>query len=222
MKKAITMLFVLVLCSAVLFGCVEKKSFSFGANDESKKNEKMNEDKDSSDDKNDAKDKEKKGKKKKNKKKKKEKKREEKNKAEKDMAEEELGSIEGIEVISGTISKPQPGELAFTPRDLSGYFAVNGALVAETTVNVETDPNGVLNFDLLMQLNEPKEVNAEIQVFKGGEKLGECAGSALFLPEGETTIRACITTKEDSPCSGEYTVRFYLDDQMIIEAKNEL
>lgn len=40
MKKAITMLFVLVLCSAVLFGCVEKKSFSFGANDESKKNEK--------------------------------------------------------------------------------------------------------------------------------------------------------------------------------------
>lgn len=133
------------------------------------------------------------------------------------MPNEEVGTVEGVTVVSGTIGKPVQGTIAYAPTDATGFFAVNGTLKVQTTVRVCADPNGVLHFDLVLDLASDRESDVEIQVFKGGRQLASYSEEGLSLPAGDTEINARIDTGEDAPCSGEYTVRFYIDGQLVNE-----
>lgn len=63
-----------------------------------------------------------------------------KNEAESENAAE-IGSVDGIEVVSGTIGKPEQGKMAYAPSGASGYFAVDGTLKAQSTIRICVDPN---------------------------------------------------------------------------------
>lgn len=130
---------------------------------------------------------------------------------------QEVTTVPGISVEAAVISKPADGKLAFVPSGEAGYFAIDGTLKAQTTINVTVNPNGVLNYDLSLNLDSPLEVNAEIRVYKNGELLNGYSETAVSLPAGETVINACIKTNESELCSGEYTVQFYINDNLIAE-----
>ncbi|MGP1349787.1 MAG: hypothetical protein ACTTK0_09140 [Stomatobaculum sp.] len=129
----------------------------------------------------------------------------------------EIGSVDGIEVVSGIIGKPEQGKMAYAPSGASGYFAVDGTLKAQSTIRICVDPNGILNYDLAMMLDSAMEVDAEIQVLKDGVQLASYAEKDLSLPAGDTVINACVDAKESAPCSGEYLVRFYINGCLVDE-----
>lgn len=134
-----------------------------------------------------------------------------------ESAADEIGNVDGITVVSGVIGKPGEGTIAYSPVDAAGFFAVDGALVAQSTITISVNPNGVLNYDLSLVTDSEKEINAEIRVFKGGKELASYSETALSLPAGETVINACVKTGEEAPCAGEYTVQFYINGVLIAE-----
>lgn len=130
---------------------------------------------------------------------------------------EKIETDEGIAIVSGTIGRPAQGELVFVPVDASGFFAVDGALGGRRTIRIGADPNGVLFFDLALDLASVMEVDAEIGIFESGNQFVSYAESGVSLPSGDNEINASIDTGEDVPCSGESTARFYIDGHFVNE-----
>lgn len=130
---------------------------------------------------------------------------------------EKIETVEGLAVVSATVGKPGESDIIYAPDTASGFFAVDGILEGQHTIRICVDPNGILFFDLALNLASAMEPDVEIRVFKGGEQLVSYSESGISLPAGDTKINARVDTGEDAPCSGEYTVRFYIDDHLVAE-----
>ena len=135
-----------------------------------------------------------------------------------ESAETPAAAAEGIEVVSDKMYIPEAGGMAYTPSGASGYFAVDGHLKAQTTIGIAVDPPGILNYDLSLKTDAAMTIEAKIEVYKDGTLLAEYTESGLELPAGETTINACAKTGEDAVCSGEYSVKFYINGAMVKES----
>ncbi|MCR5006179.1 MAG: hypothetical protein K6A77_09765 [Clostridiales bacterium] len=133
-------------------------------------------------------------------------------------AEAPAATADGIEVVSDKMYIPESGGMAYTPSGASGYFAVDGHLKAQTTIGIAVDPPGILNYDLSLKTDAAMTIEAKIEVYKDGTLLAEYTESGLELPAGETTINACAKTGEDAVCSGEYSVKFYINGAMVKES----
>lgn len=130
---------------------------------------------------------------------------------------EKIETVEGITVVSATMGKPAQGEIVYVPSDAAGFFAVDGTLGGQRTIRLCVEPDGILYFDLSLDLASALEADAEIRVFKGGNQLVSYAENGVSLPAGNTEINARVDTGEDAPCSGAYTVRFYIDGRLVNE-----
>ncbi len=133
-------------------------------------------------------------------------------------AEAPAATADGIEVVSDKMYIPESGGMAYTPSGASGYFAVDGHLKAQTTIGIAVDPPGILNYDLSLKTDAAMTIEAKIEVYKDGTLLAEYTESGLELPAGETTINACAKTGEYAVCSGEYSVKFYINGAMVKES----
>ena len=133
-------------------------------------------------------------------------------------AEAPAATADGIEVVSDKMYIPESGGMAYTPSGASGYFAVDGHLKAQTTIGIAVDPPGILNYDLSLKTDAAMTIEAKIEVYKDGTLLAEYTESGLELPAGETTINACAKTGENAVCSGEYSVKFYINGAMVKES----
>ena len=126
-------------------------------------------------------------------------------------------SLEGIEVTEGRLSKPESGQLAYTPSGADGFFAVNGTLKAQTSIGINVDPPGILDYDADLIVSSTCTVTAKIEAYKDGALLASYEEKGLELPEGEVTITGCIKTGESTVCSGTYLIRFYLNGILVLE-----
>lgn len=129
----------------------------------------------------------------------------------------ETAAVDGITVVSGAIGKPADGVIAYCPSDSTGYFAVDGTLIAQSTINISVNPNGILNYDLSLITDSAMKIDAEIRVFKGGKQLSSYSEASLPLPAGNTVINSCVKTEENAPCTGEYSVQFYINGTLVAE-----
>ena len=130
----------------------------------------------------------------------------------------EAGTVDGIEVISGEMARPGTGEMAYRPSGDTGYFAVDGRLVAQTTIGIAVDPPGVLNYDLTLKTDGEKTIDGKIEVYKDGTLLATYSEANVELPAGDTVINACVNTGEEEVCSGEYKVLFYINGTLVFES----
>lgn len=134
-----------------------------------------------------------------------------------EITPEEIQTIDGISVESAVIARPVEGKMIYSPSGTSAYFAVDGMLKARTAIHLGYDATGVLNYDLSLSLDSAQDIKAEVRVFKDGKELASYSEEGLALPAGDTVINTCIQTNEGVICSGEYTVRFYINDSLVSE-----
>ena len=134
----------------------------------------------------------------------------------------EVGTVDGIEVVSGEMARPGTGEMAYRPSGDTGYFAVDGRLVAQTTIGIAVDPPGVLNYDLTLKTDGAKTIDGKIEVYKDGTLLATYTEANVELPEGDTVINACVNTGEEEVCSGDYKVLFYINNTLVIESEGTI
>ncbi len=127
-------------------------------------------------------------------------------------ATEDNYDVEADVVVTGTeLHIPEPGATAFTPSDAEGFFAVDGRLIAQSTIGIQVDPPGILNCDIYVAVLSDSKVKAKIEIYKDGQLLSSYEEEGLALTRESRVINAVIKTHEDTVCSGTYTAYFYLN-----------
>ena len=120
--------------------------------------------------------------------------------------------VEADVLVTGTeLHIPEPGATAFTPSDAEGFFAVDGRLIAQSTIGIQVDPPGILNCDIYVAVLSDSKVKAKIEIYKDGQLLSSYEEEGLALTRESQVINAVIKTHEDTVCSGTYTAYFYLN-----------
>lgn len=120
--------------------------------------------------------------------------------------------VEADVLVTGTeLHIPEPGATAFTPSDAEGFFAVDGRLIAQSTIGIQVDPPGILNCDIYVAVLSDSKVKAKIEIYKDGQLLSSYEEEGLALTRESRVINAVIKTHEDTVCSGTYTAYFYLN-----------
>ena len=127
-------------------------------------------------------------------------------------ATEDNYDVEADVMVTGTeLHIPEPGATAFTPSDAEGFFAVDGRLIAQSTIGIQVDPPGILNCDIYVAVLSDSKVKAKIEIYKDGQLLSSYEEEGLALTRESRVINAVIKTHEDTVCSGTYTAYFYLN-----------
>ena len=120
--------------------------------------------------------------------------------------------VEADVLVTGSeLHIPEPGATAFTPSDAEGFFAVDGRLIAQSTIGIQVDPPGILNCDIYVAVLSDSKVKAKIEIYKDGQLLSSYEEEGLALTRESQVINAVIKTHEDTVCSGTYTAYFYLN-----------
>ena len=129
-------------------------------------------------------------------------------------------TVQGLQVVSGAVVKMSRNAMHFAPVSSAGTFAINGRLSADSEIAFCINPTGILNYKLTLNVDEDKEVKAEIRVYKDGAQLASHVQEGVLLQAGECDVDACIDTGEKTACTGMYTIRFYIDDCCVSETTN--
>ena len=135
-------------------------------------------------------------------------------------AAEPVQSVQGLQVVSGAVVKMSRSAMNYAPVSSAGTFASNGRLAADSEIAFCINPTGILNYKLTLNVDEEKEVKAEIRVYKDGVQLASHVQEGVLLQAGECDIDACVDTGEKTACAGMYTIRFYIDDCCVSETTN--
>jgi len=127
-----------------------------------------------------------------------------------------VGTIEGLEISESSLEIPQANTIIFAPTVEDGIlFTVDGTVAAGKSMNLSTSTSGLLYYHLPFAAAEEMTVSGKLEVLKDGQLLAEYNEEEIRLAPENQEVYCIIRTGEEEECSGEYQVKFYMNDVLV-------